>query len=267
MTLEYFSRLFNRALRHSFHKKPYIFLFILLATTSLLFLFFRCIATSQEPWLGSSLLFIPLFLGMGIILAGQVLLSKLYLAELENSPAPFRRSFFESGEQMLKISYLTIPLLLLYLLLWVFSSLFLLLHTIPLVGPFLNVVLSFAPFILNLLSLALGLFTLVLSFFVCPHIALGEKFDRRLFTRRFLDNPFLNILFFLIPAVAVLLVYKLLFAAVDLTMSTFGEESSLERVLQSFFIMLPFIALLTPVVNFFFNFAVEAAVHEEPQVE
>ena len=260
MTLELFAQLFNRALRHSFHKKPYIFLFILLSTVSLVFIFFHAI---QEPWLGNSLLFVPLFLGMGIILAGQVLLSKFYLAELEGNRLPFRRTLLESGELMLKISYLTIPLLLFYLLLWVISSLFLLLQMIPFIGPILNVVLSFAPFLLNLLSISLGLFTLVLSFFICPQIALEGKFDRRLFLKTLMDNPFLNGLFFLIPALSVFLVYRFLFAAVDLTMNVLAQEAGLQRVLQSFFIMLPFIALLTPIINFFFNFAIEAALHKK----
>lgn len=267
MTLDLFAQLFNRALRHSFHKKPYLFLFMLLATTSLLFLFFRCLAAGQEAWLGNSLLFIPLFLGMGVILAGQVLLSKLYVAEREGNSLSFRGLLLESGEQMLKVSYLTIPLLLLYLLLWLFSTLFLLLHAIPFVGPFLNAVLAFMPFLINLLSISLCLFTLVLSFFVCPQIALGAKLDRRLFVRHFLENPFLNLLFFLIPAAAVYLVYRLLFAAVGLTLGAVGEEAGIERMLQSFFIMLPFIAILTPIVNFFFNFAVEAATHKALQTE
>lgn len=259
MTLKTFSELFNRAFRYSCSRKKFFFLFAVLSCTSLLFLFFRAVAAFQEPWLQNSLLFIPFFFGMGICLAAQVVLTRLYAKEIQGETLSIKRALVESSELMLKISYLTIPLFLLYLLFWVLSTFFVLLHTIPFVGPFLSVVLAFAPFLLNLLSLLLGLFTLVISFFVCPQIALEGALNRKILFQRISADLFMNLLFFLIPTLCVFFVYKLLFVAVHLTMGSLSlEESTLESISQSFFVMLPFIAVLTPLVNFFFNFAVEA---------
>ncbi|MCP5470237.1 MAG: hypothetical protein H7A36_07035 [Chlamydiales bacterium] len=258
MTLEKFSALFNRAFRYAYSRKKSYFLFTVLSCVGLLFLFFQGVSLSQEAWLQNSLLFIPLFFGMGAVLAAQVLLSKFYKKEIEGETPTFRRTLFESGEAMLKISYLTIPLLLLYLLFWVFSSLFLLLHTIPFLGPFLTVVLAFVPFMLNLLSVVLVLITLMISFFIAPQIALEGALDRRALVMRLRSDVFLNLLFFLVPAAVVLFTYKVLFIAVRLTLGgAVLEGASLEAMLQAFFIMLPFLAVMTPVVNFFFNFAVE----------
>ncbi|MFN0065552.1 MAG: hypothetical protein ACKVOH_04875 [Chlamydiales bacterium] len=259
MTLQEFARIFNRALSLSFSKRKNLFLFSVLALVGTLFLFFRLLAAHQERWLQNTLLFVPFFFGMGIILAAQVLVTRIYSEERKGNKEPFRKVLFTSLERMLKISYLSIPLFLTYLLFWILSSLFLLLSSIPLLGTFLKVVLAFAPYVLNLGAICLGLVMVLLSFFVCPTVALEDRIDRRALVLRLKDNIFMNLLFFILPLLSVLLLCKVLLFAAYLTVGRLPiEESSLETTLESFFMMFPFIALLAPALNFFFNFAVEA---------
>ncbi|MCH9609948.1 MAG: hypothetical protein S4CHLAM81_12460 [Chlamydiales bacterium] len=256
MTLQLFAKLFNRALTQSVNKKSCFLLFAALLCVSFLFVFFRAM---QQPWLGSSLLFIPLFLGMALLLAIQIPLTKLYL----KPDRSLKELFGSSVDQMLKTSYLVIPLLLLYLLVWFLTAIFALLTAIPVLGPFLNVVLIFAPFLLNVMSLLLGVATLVLSFFVCPRLALGEKLDRHVVQKYLLANSFRSLLFFFTATAVLYIAYKLLMTAAQMTV--LDQTKGLSNLLQSLFLAIPFVALLVPAVSFFFNFAAESATCEELQ--
>ncbi len=258
MTLKSLSEMFNRALLYAFEKKKFLFLFTVLAFAGVFVLFFRSLAFLTEGWWENSLLFFPLFVALGFLLAAEVVLVRLYARQIEGERPLLRQMLFSSWELMLRVSYFSLPLLLLYLLFWVLSGVFLLLRAIPYFGTFLSVILSFAPFLLNLGTVLLVLTALFLCFFVCPYLALESKFERKALFFRLKNDLFFNLLFFLIDLIPVWIVFKVLSFAASLT---FGIESleggSLEKVLQSFFIMLPFLAILTPMIIFFFNFAVE----------
>ncbi len=260
MTLYDISKMFNRALSHSFEKKKFIFLFLMLCIAGVFVLFFRSLALFADGWWKTSLDFFPLFIALGFVLAAEVILVRLYVRQQEGEKPEIISILMESWELMLRISYLAMPFLLLYLLFWILSGLFLLLKAIPIFGTVLAVIFSFAPFIFNLGSILLVVAALFLCFYVCPHLALDKQISRRTLFQKLKAEPFFILFFFLIDLVPVWIVFKILTFAATLTFVIESlEVGSLEKVLQSFFIMIPFLAILTPMINFFFNFALESA--------
>lgn len=135
---------------------------------------------------------------------------------------------------------------------------------IPGIGELFGVVLAFGPFLINFGSLLLGLLSLSMLFFVTPVIALNGLNRIRvtqILARRLKGDVFSNILLAIIGALPLLFFAGLLIFSVFLTDSMcFACENPLHGVVQLFFIMIPFTALLSPSVVFFFNFAAESHV-------
>ena len=165
---------------------------------------------------------------------------------------------------MVEIAYLALPVMLIYLVLWTLLGLFYLFKELPLIGEVLGVVLSFGPFLLLLGSFALALICGMALFFVTPLVAFRSSIQwdvlKEVFSRiRF--NPFSNLILFFLSVMPSLLMAGLLSLAAFLTSKTYVSlDSPIAVGAQWFFLMLPFAALLTPAVIFFFNFAAEAHV-------
>jgi hypothetical protein len=163
---------------------------------------------------------------------------------------------------MIGASYLSIPLVLGYLLLWMMLGVFVLLQAIPGLGEFFGVILSFAPFLLNLGTLILCVLTFAMLFFVTPVIALkglNHVGLSQMLVKRLKGDPFSNLLLGLMAVLPLILFAGLLMLAAYLTGALcYTCVSPLHHVLQWFFIMIPFACLLSPAVIFFFNFAAEA---------
>jgi hypothetical protein len=167
-----------------------------------------------------------------------------------------------SIDLMMSTAYLSIPPILVYLFLWIVLGLFFLLKEIPVVGFFFSIVFAFGPFLLIFSSLLLCLFNLGLLFFAAPAAALQPHKRMHLVQRilaLFQAKLFSSLLLFFIALVPIGLVVGLLCLAAMLTnVSYLMAEKSLSVALEWFFIMLPFAALLTPAVSFFFHFAAES---------
>ncbi|MEI8365141.1 MAG: hypothetical protein WCF65_01870 [Parachlamydiaceae bacterium] len=255
---------FNRALSLTFCKKKWLLVFAVLALCGLLVVFFRGLAIHAGQWLLLSLTFLPFFLCAGVLLSMGIMLIRIYHDEIKGREVNYGHILGKSWEVMVGASYLTIPIILSYLLLWILLGMFVLLLNAPLVGDFFGVVLAFGPFLLNLGTLVLGLLCLAMLFFVTPIVALKGLSRVRVtqtLAERMKFDVFSNIIlafFAILPLVSVSL---LLVLAAYLT-GTLCQSCSdpFHNVLQWFFIMIPFTALLTPAVVFFFNFAAEAHV-------
>jgi len=79
--------------------------------------------------------------------------------------------------------------------------------------------------------------------------------------QRVKDDVFSNLMLGIIALLPMLLIGALLLLAAFLTGTVcYACENPLHNTLQWFFIMIPFTAILTPAVVFFFNFAAEAHV-------
>ena len=168
----------------------------------------------------------------------------------------FRLAIMRTG------SFFSILPILAYLLLWTVLGIFFLLKEVPIFGDFFSVVLSFGPFLLIFGSLLLCLSNLGLLFFVAPMAAFQSLKNSSLKTRvqEILVKKLLTALILLTVAlIPTLIVGSLLSLAAIMTHESFlVSKRSLTVALEWFFIMLPFCAILSPAVVFFFNFAAES---------
>lgn len=262
MKYEEIEHIFNRALKFSFSKKKMLFLFPVLVICGLMLVFCRALAVNAGQWVVLSLTFLPVFLSSGLLLAAGVVLARVYHHEVKMIPLSFKKILSQSWELLIGVSYLTLPLLLVYLFLWMLMGIFYLLKEIPALGEVLGVILAFGPFLLVLGSLVLSFFNLFILFFATPHIALNSRLKLKLAEdvyRRFSENLFSNLTLFLLGVVPLLLVVGVLSLAAFMTgVNFFMKTETLAIALQWFFIMIPFCAILTPGILFFFNFAVES---------
>jgi hypothetical protein len=262
-------RAFNRAVFLSFSRKKLALTFPVLVFCGILSVFCRALAYDASEWIAFSFAFLPIFLSSGILLALGSLLARIHYHEAKSLSLSFRRLIGGSLDLMIGTSYLSVPPILVYLLLWIVLGLFFLLKEIPGVGDFFSVVLSFGPFLLILGSLLLCLFNVGMLFFVAPAAAL-QSIKRGSLAKRVFDalktRAFSAIALFFIAIIPTLFVAALLSAAAMLTNVSFSiSERSLSVAMEWFFIMLPFAAVLSPAVVFFFNFAAESFALLQPQ--
>lgn len=261
--------IFNRALGWSFGKKKMCVVFTILSLCSLLEVFFRALSVNVGSWLGMSLVFFPLFICIGILLSAGIFLIRLYHDEIKSKNIPYRDVFIKSWEIILGGSYFSIPLILAYLLLWMILGFFMLLRELPGIGDFFGVVLAFGPFLMNLGALLLVILGVVILFFVTPIVALNGYSRTRtieMVAERVRSDPFSNLMLGLIAIAPIFLVSILLAIAWLLTtVICFTCSTPEHTVLQSFFMMIPCAAILSPPLLFFFNFAAESHIFLQKQ--
>lgn len=264
MTFEEIQSTFNRALFNTFQKAKLILSFFVLAMCGVLVVFFKGVSMQAGLWLAQSLTFLPIFLCAGVLFSLGILLIRIYHDEVKGKRVSYRRTLLKSWEVVIGSSYVSVPIILCYLLVWMLLGIFALLSDIPSVGPFFHAVLAFAPFLLNLSCLVLILLNFALLFYVAPILAL-KGFNRlhvsKTLMKRFRQDIFANASMLLIALLPLLILMGILSLAAWMTGSLcVGCSSVTETVLLWFFIMLPFTAILSPAVIFFFNFAAESHV-------
>jgi hypothetical protein len=187
---------FNRALSLTFQKKKLLLVFTVLALCGLLVVFFRALAINAGQWVLMSLTFLPIFLCTGMLLSLGIILVRAYHDEIKKKPFELKQIFASSWELVLGASYFTVPIILCYLLLWMLLGIFFLLKEIPGVGDFFAVILAFAPFLINLGTILLGILNLSMLFFVTPVIALNGLNRIRvsqIIGKRLKGDPFSNL--------------------------------------------------------------------------
>lgn len=233
--------------------------FPVLVLCGILVVFCRAVAYEASNWIAMSLAFLPILLSSGVLLALGVLLIRIHIHEVKGLHLGFRRLIAGSVDLIMGTSYLSIPPIMAYLFLWMALGLFYLLQEIPMVGDFFSVVLAFGPFLLIFGSLLLCLFNLGLLFFVAPAAAF-QPYKRFSLAKRvlhlFQGRILSSFSLFLLALLPISLVVGLLILSALLTNS--APDRPLSVALEWFFIMLPFSAVLTPAVIFFFNFAAES---------
>lgn len=264
MTLSDIQFIFNRAFSKSFTLKKLLLVFVSLALCGVLVVFFRGLAVNAGHWLILSLSFLPIFLCSGCLLSVGIFLIRIYHDEVKNKEVKYGDILSKSWEIILGASYFSVPIILCYLLIWMLLGIFFLLRDIPTFGQFFAVLLAFAPFLINLASLVLCLINFALLFFVAPVIAL-KGFDKmqisKILMNRIQGDLFSNLLLALIASIPFLFAVGILSLAAFLTGTIcYTCELLIYTVLQWFVIMIPFTALLSPAIVFFFNFAAEAHV-------
>lgn len=256
--------IFNRAWSLTFTRKKLLSVFIVLMMCGLLVVFFRSLALHSGQWVSLSLIFLPIFLSAGVLLSTGVILIRIYHDEIKQRPLSYRAIIGNSWDLLIGTAYLSVPIILGYLLLWMLLGIFFLLNDIPGIGGFFGVILAFAPFLLNLGALVLCILSLSTLFFVAPVVALRGVNRIQLsqaLAARLQHNLFLNLFLATIAASPLLLLSGILTLAAFMTGAIcYNCSNPIYFALQWFFIMIPFTAILAPAVIFFFNFAAEAHV-------
>ena len=262
MTYQEFEETFNRALKFSFSKMKFFLVAPVLLVCGTVMIFCRAISMNAGTWLVMSLSFLPVFFCTGILLAAGVLLIRIYYHEVKGLSFRFRKLFAHSFQLLIGVSYLSLPLVLTYLLLWTLMGIFHLVKNIPGVGDVIGVLFSFVPFLLMFASLVLSFLSVAILFFVAPHVALktGIHFQvaEEIFERMSV-SPFANLLLFTLGFTPLLCgVGFLVLAAIMTGVHYLPNTAALGASLGWFFIMVPFAMILAPFVIFFFNFATES---------
>lgn len=256
--------IFNRALSLVFAKKKMLLTYVVLLVCGVLAVFCRALAVSAGDWVGMSLAFLPVFLCSGILLSTGVLLIRVYHDEVKMRFGSYNKILREAWELIISTSYLAVPLILTYLVLWIILGIFYLLEEIPGLGSYLGTILAFGPFLLIVGSLLLCVITLFILFFITPAVALrsGDRLKvTQMVVKRLRSNAFGNLVLLITGSLPLLFVAGILTLAAVLTRTSYLEiANQAQLVMTWFFLMIPFTALLTPAVLFFFNFAAEAHV-------
>ena len=251
---------FLNALEGIFSQKKLLTAFSALSLSGLVFIFCKALSLNASSWLKLSLLFFPVLLSTVFFLISGILLVQMY-----GQKGAFSTVVGPSIDIAIKTTPLSFLPLLAYGCLWIPLGLFFLLKEIPYIGPFFNIIFAFGPFLLIVCSLLLCLLNFFLLFFAVPWIAKVsmKNFQEVEFARRIWaslkGSPFLTIALFIAAALPALLVGALLSFAAILTNVSFSLAGpSFALALEWFFVMLPFTALLSPAVVFFFQFAAES---------
>lgn len=262
MTLKDLSFCFNRALEHSFSKKKFLTVLPVLVLCGVLIIFCKILGFDANNWISMSLVFLPMFLSSGILLALGTLLIRYFYHEVKNLKHSYTQIFAKSIDLIIGTAYLSVPPILIYLLLWMILGIFMLLKEIPMVGEYMGIILAFAPFLIILSSILLAFVSLGILFFVTPLVALSsnDKFSlvKNLIARLKAD-VFNNLLLFFVGIFPIVLIAGFLVLAGFLTsLNYLVSEHILSLSIRWFIIMIPFCVCLTPATIFFFNFAAES---------
>ncbi len=243
----------------SIDKKKCLLVFFTLCVCGIFVVFSRVIGVQANMWVRLSLTLMPLFVSTTLLFALGILLANMTRHERSNEQPKFLQVFMESVKAFNSILYLTLPLFFVYLIAWLTLGFFMVLKAIPTVGDFVGVFLSFGPFILIFGSLVLAFLNVLFLFFLTPLLAFQENLNFKTIKENcslFKKNILVSTCILALAAFPIFFILCFLIGAALLTkFSYFANTSAIFVGLQWFFLMLPFNALLTPFILFFFNFS------------
>lgn len=254
MDCEAIRQMFNRAASFCFCSKKLLLTALTLLLCGVLLIFFQALALYANQWVGLSLAFMPFFLCSALLMSLGIVLIRLYRYEVKQEAITYKELWAKSWKTALGASYLAVPFLLSYLLLWMALGFFVLLTEIPMIGPFLAAVLAFAPFLINLATLLLALASLAMLYFLTPEIAFKglRQLDLKKATKeRLSQDLFDNLLLGILSLLPFVLILTLLLTAAALSESVCLLTDNVTCIiLQWFVILIPFSLALSPCVVF-----------------
>jgi len=262
MTWNELEKTFQSAMNGIFSQKKLLTAFAALSLSGLFFIFCKALSLTANSWMKLSLLFLPALLAPIFFLMFGSLLVQMYERKKECL------ALGRLASVAMKTTQLTFPPLLAYLCLWLLLGVFFLLKEIPFIGPLFNIIFAFGPFLFIVCSIVLCILNFALLFFMVPWISKVSmshfyeiEFGRRIWAS-IKTRPFLSGALFLVailPALSIGTILTLAAVLTDVSFSLDGAPFAL--ALEWFFVMLPFSALLSPAIVFFFQFAAESHQH------
>jgi len=266
-----FESIFGRAFKYSFARKKLLLVFPLLLLCGVLVVLSHALAIESNHWVGVSLAFFPTYLCTGVLMAGGIPLIRIYHDELKGRTFRYRHVVRDAWRLMVAVLAYALPLILAYFVLWMVLGVFYLLKGIPSVGGALSVIFSFGPFLLIFGSLLLSVASLLMLFFATPQAALRCKVgwvQAEELWSQFQGNLLSHMLWLGLGMIPLMIVVGLLILAATLTGLTYFEpERTMAIASQWFFIMVPFAAILSPAVVFFFNLSAECCAWMQRKVK
>jgi len=260
MTLSEIKFLFNRAWSHTFSLKKFYLSFPVILLVGFISLFCLAFTNKQGGLISSSLIFLPIFLSLGIVLALGVVLSRIYYKEVKKNEVSYSSIIAKSTQVLVGALLLSVPSILVFVSLIVIMGVFSLIGNIPTVGEAFHVIFGFAPFLVVLTLLLLSVLSLLILFFLSPTVALktGSPLDiAKNVYQKFIKDPFTNIILFMIGIIPALFVLTLILIAASLS-NVHRVDNALYFLMQWIFMMVPTALIMTAPILFFFNFATES---------
>lgn len=266
MFLDELGYIVNRAFFWIWTKESLLWTWVSLLACALLTIFFRSLSYDANVWIALATQCVPYFVAVGIMTACGIVMIRIYHDHLKNS----EKSVYEVLRNAWRVLGLglnfSLPVLLGFLALWVALGLFVLVSLIPMLGEFFSVVFSFIPFLLAVGILGLFIVSFILLFVGAPLLALNadtpEVNYKAKLKERLIADPFMNVFLGLTALIPLVLSAYLLQQAYHVALDFLPPHSNpIYDILQSLMIAIPFTALLTPFVVFFFNLSAEAHVY------
>ncbi len=249
MTLKDLAALFNRSCEGILNLQKLLSIFFVLIVSGLVFLSFQFFIVHSPNWLKLPLIVIPFFITCFLLmLCGSDLCQ----------PAKEKRFFFDL-KNWLPASYFYFPLVLTAIVSAILFALLMLVKAIPIFGTFAGILLAFVPFLLNFVLLLLVVAAVCMLFFFTPLIEKNKDLDLKTLLKRFRRDIFTHLLHFIFALLPLAIIYVLCVKALKWTVLGYGAGDGLNvLMLQGLFILIPFAALLSFPLLFFFNFSRES---------
>lgn len=241
---------FNRTCLEFFSWKRWLIYSAVLISCSFLHLFFLGISAGQSFWIRQVSGSASLLINAWILLALQLISSKLYQISQEKdikvSVSYLVKALFPSFG---KLSVLLLPAFLLYLILLLISGLFMLLTLIPWLGTVISTVFACIPFLIMTSFFCLALFLIFLSLYVVPLLGKSAENLRERLKKQTMRPPFDHLLFVGLPLVLMGGYSYVLITVANASMATFLVGGA-ERLVQWLSVSVAFSFMLAPALVF-----------------
>lgn len=262
MIFQDLEKCFTRAFLFSFNKKKFLFSYPFVFLAAIIFIFFKSMTITANIWVQLSRVFLPIFISFAILLILGTFLIRIHYHEVKSLTCSYREILKKSSSQVLSTFYISVPIIFIFLVLWVIFGIFVGIKNIPHIGSFIGVFMSIIPFLIILSVILLVIFNVAVLFFIAPELSLSQKKKKELIksiSLNFRKNLFANLVLFFIAVILVCIVLFILFLSTIYTKTYFALPiNNIYSGFVSFFLMIPFTLFLTPFIIFFFNFALES---------
>jgi hypothetical protein len=244
-----------RAFRHSFKAEKIFLCYPILFVSSLVICFVLAMLHSASDWVIFGAISVPVYLTLGLLASLSVFIHRIYYHELRGDSINYKDIFAASINRMLNGVFLSLPLMVTHLLLWVLLGVFFFLQDVPYLGTLVAVLFSMLPYAFLVVILGLPIFTVFVLFYGSCYFA----FDLTVELEPLKEKPltiFRNFFIGLLPlALAILFFGSIYWFTMDLFKI---EENILALTLQRIFLLIPFSLYLSPFILFFFHFGLES---------
>ncbi|MFZ4773126.1 MAG: hypothetical protein ACOYK9_03960 [Chlamydiia bacterium] len=245
----------KRAFAASLNREKILLAYPVLLLASLISVFMLAVLHNAHDWVIFGAISVPIYLSLGLLGSLAVFIHRIYYHELKGETVNYKDILKASFNRMLNGVFFALPLVIVHLLLWLLLGLFLLVGSIPYVGPIIAVILAMLPFAFMTIMTVIPLLTFFALFYGSSYFAFDLKVD----FDSFKEQPLTIIGHFLIAALPLLIGGALLGGIYLVTMHLFGVANNVIALsLQRLFLLVPFSFYLTPLVLFFFHFGLES---------